>query len=181
MDDDAFVRAPSALVHTRLGDVGGWSAWWPGVTTLSLGAGRVPGPSEPGYVPPVDDSAETADAAAPPDPRSDDVPPDRRPAERWGMVWVAGRRRLGFVADVHGWRPDRGFHLALDGDLLGRAEFWLEAAYGGTVVHHILVATTARRRPVRVLRTYRLVLRAGMWRLKDDLQSVVREQAGLAP
>lgn len=31
LDDDAFVRAPAALVHRRLTDVARWPTWWRGV------------------------------------------------------------------------------------------------------------------------------------------------------
>lgn len=36
VDDDAFVRAPAALVYRRLTDVGGWPGWWPGLRATAL-------------------------------------------------------------------------------------------------------------------------------------------------
>jgi len=37
VDDDAFVRAPAALVYRRLTNIGGWPAWWRGCRVRSLG------------------------------------------------------------------------------------------------------------------------------------------------
>jgi hypothetical protein len=37
VDDDAFVRAPTALVYRRLTNIGGWPAWWRGCRVRSLG------------------------------------------------------------------------------------------------------------------------------------------------
>lgn len=146
VDDDAFVRAPVALVYPRLTDVAGWSRWWPGVRT------------EP--------AAQGADDE-----------------ERWHVSYRArrGRRPIRATATPGQWRHDAGFRMDLEGDLTGWSEFWLEDAFGGTVVHHLLVAATDRRRPVRTLADYRLVLRRGLWRLKDDLQREVRVAQGVAP
>lgn len=145
VDDDAFVRAPVAVVYPRLTDIDGWSRWWPGVTT-----------------------------AAADDPAADD---------RWQVSFRAGRARrpLRVTATAGQWRHDAGFRMDLEGDLTGWSEFWLEDDFGGTVVHHLLVARTDRRRPVRVLSDYRVVLRRGLWRLKDDLQREVRAGQGVAP
>lgn len=102
--------------------------------------------------------------------------------ESWSLEWRAVRRRaIRFDALPGQWRHETGFRLDVTGDLEGWSEFWLEAGWGGTVVHHLVVATTARRAPMRVLRDYRTVLRRGLWRLKDDLQTEVRTTAGLVP
>lgn len=92
----------------------------------------------------------------------------------------AGRGRLQFTATAHGWRHDAGFRLTLDGDVQGEAEWWLEDGWGGTVVHHLLAATTSRDARRR-LRTYRSSLRHGLWATKDRLQPLTREAVGLAP
>lgn len=103
--------------------------------------------------------------------------------ERWHVSFRARalRRPLRVVAIPGRWRHDAGFRMELTGDVTGWSEFWLEDAFGGTVVHHLLVATTDRPRPVRVLHDYRVVLRRGLWRLKDDLQREVRAGLGVAP
>lgn len=102
-------------------------------------------------------------------------------SEAWRMTWRGGLTGLRFEAVAHGWRHEAGFELALTGDVDGRAEFWLEPGFGGTVVHHVLVGTTGRRRPLRVLRVYRRVLRRGLWAFKDRLQAEVRQELGLHP
>lgn len=151
VDDDGFVRAADALVYERLTDIDSWNAWWPGVRAVPLDG---------------DD--------APQDGTSDD-------GETWDMRWRHGATELRFEATAHGWRHEAGFKLRLAGDVTGEAEFWLEPGYGGTVVHHILVGATNRRRPVRVLRAYRRVLRKGLWAFKDRVQSEVRRELGLRP
>lgn len=181
MDDDAFVRAAAPLVHERLADIGSWSTWWPGVSARYRGSRFVPlGEDRRAADAGVDDEG-VGNAGVDPGRADDDevIDPGRR--DRWSLRWRAGRRQVRFEADVYGWRPAKGFHLALEGDLQGRAEFWLEPISGGTVVHHLLVATSHRRHPVRLLRTYRRVLRVGLWACKDDLQSQVRQHVGLAP
>ncbi|MDX1657546.1 MAG: SRPBCC family protein [Nitriliruptorales bacterium] len=103
-------------------------------------------------------------------------------AEAWRLVWRDRWRRLQMTVVAHGWRHEAGFELELvGGDLTGGAEFWLEEAHGGTVVHHILRGATPRRRPLPVLKSYRRVLRRGLWALKDRLQTQVREDLGLLP
>jgi hypothetical protein len=153
VDDDAFVRAPVALVYPRLTDLGAWSDWWPGVRTTRTGE---------------EAAADGSDTA---------------PTEVWDLTYRASwsRRPIRVVARPGQWRHDAGFRLDLEADLEGWAEFWLEDDHGGTVVHHLLVAGTAHRRPVRLLRDYRLVLRRGLWELKDDLQREVRTAQGVAP
>jgi len=102
--------------------------------------------------------------------------------ERWAMELAAGaglRLRLG-VTPVR-WRHEAGFELLLDGDLRGRGEFWLERAGDGTVVHHLVVATSPLRWPTRVHRGYRRAVRRGLWGLKDVLQLEARTSVGLVP
>jgi len=77
------------------------------------------------------------------------------------------------------WRHDLGFRLELSGDLRGAAEFWLEPGWGGTVVHHVLLASTGRDDGPAVVRSYRWWLRQGMWALKDLLQAQERARQGL--
>jgi hypothetical protein len=36
VDDDVFVRAPAPLVYRRLTNVGGWPAWWRGLSLRAL-------------------------------------------------------------------------------------------------------------------------------------------------
>lgn len=100
----------------------------------------------------------------------------------WSIELTGGRgRRLRHEARAHGWRHERGFLLALDGDLVGSAEFWLEPTHGGTVVHHLLMARTHVPRPARVLADHRLAIRRGLWDLKDVLQLEARTSIGLMP
>lgn len=111
---------------------------------------------------------------------------DPGPAASDGERWVVGLRtgifdQLRLVLRPHGWRHDLGFTLGLAGDLVGRAEFWLEPTHGGTVVHHLLVARTPLPRPDRVLAAYRRAVRAGSWGLKDTVQLEARTAAGLCP
>jgi hypothetical protein len=86
--------------------------------------------------------------------------------------------RLAVVPHAH--RPDHGFQLRLSGDLVGRAEFWLDPVATGTVVHHLLAAD-ATRDPVRSLRTYRAVVRRGLWGLKDRVEVEVRTELERQP
>lgn len=146
VDDDAFVRAPVALVYPRLTDVAGWARWWPGV-------------------------------------RTELATPGAADEERWHVSYRVrrGRRPIRVTGSPGQWRHDAGFRMDVEGDLTGWSEFWLEDAFGGTVVHHLLVASTDRGRPVRTLGDYRLVLRRGLWQLKDDLQREVRAAQGAAP
>lgn len=101
--------------------------------------------------------------------------------ERWELHWRAGLHRLTLWTVTHGHRPGAGFHLTLNGDLRGRAEFWLEATGGGTVVHHLLAASPRRARPATLLRTYRRVVRRGLWACHDVLHDEVRRAVGLDP
>ncbi len=89
-------------------------------------------------------------------------------------------RPVGLRVQAHTWRHDLGFVLDLDGDLQGRAEFWLESGWGGTVVHHPM-QVEAPGNPRSTLARYRASLRRGLGGLKDDLQSRVRERLELQP
>lgn len=111
---------------------------------------------------------------------------EARPSEPEAQIWAielpgGALRRLRVLLRVHGWRHDAGFSLQLDGDVQGRAEFWLEPSGGGTVVHHLAVLTTPLPHPQRVLADYRRGLRRGLWGLKDALQVEARSSAGLLP
>ena len=108
--------------------------------------------------------------------------PARAGDEAW-LVELRGAplRRLRVAARPHGWRHEQGFSLALTGDLAGGAEFWLEPGYGGTVVHHLLVAESPRRDERALLRDHRVALRRGLWGLKDLLQLEARTSGSLTP
>ncbi|HEX9766532.1 MAG TPA: hypothetical protein VGA36_07190 [Nitriliruptorales bacterium] len=96
--------------------------------------------------------------------------------EAWQVAF--GRRGPRCQAIPGTWRHDQGFRLALTGDLEGTLEFWLEEGHGGTVVHVILQADSAARRPLRVLARFRRSARRGLWALKDMLQAEVRQAIG---
>ena len=101
--------------------------------------------------------------------------------ETWGVE--LGRSRwhgLRVAAQPHGWRHDVGFTLGLVGDVEGEAEFWLEQVPGGTVVHHLMTGR-ATGPAASTLRTYRTVVRRGLWGCKDALQTEVRTAVGLRP
>jgi hypothetical protein len=153
VDDDGFVRAPVGLVYRRLTHVAAWPTWWPGLTVRPL----------------------------PPE-RGPDAAPTDEPDECWGLeLRGAPLRRLRLAARLHRWRHEQGFSLALRGDIDGHAEFWLEPGYGGTVVHHLLIARTELAHPLRVYRDYRRAVRRGLWGLKDVLHVEARTSAGLVP
>lgn len=107
------------------------------------------------------------------------------PPQGGDEVWaldLAGpwARHVRLAARAHSWRHEEGFALGFEGDISGRAEFWLEDASAGTVVHHVLVGH-APRRARQVHADYRRGLRRGLWGLKDLLQLEVRTAAGLEP
>lgn len=81
-----------------------------------------------------------------------------------------GPRRLALEVRAHGWRHERGFHLAVEGDLHGDVEFWLEPGWGGTVVHHLATLEGGSRHRYR---RYRRWGRRGLWGVKDQVQQVV--------
>lgn len=169
VDDDGFVRAPAGLVYPVLTAVDAWGTWWPGVTsTPADGDGRhALRLRRPGPLPwTLQDAVVDLAGGAP-------------------TVGLAARRaalRLDLVATGGAWRHDEGFVLELGGDLVGRAEFWLEAVAGGTVIHHLLWATPADGiAAVPALTTYRRALRAGLLACKDRVQSDVRTRLGMQP
>lgn len=100
--------------------------------------------------------------------------------ETWAVDLSVGWRGLRVAVQPHTWRHDTGFTMTVTGDLDGRAEFWLEPAAGGTVVHHLLSAEAAGRART-ALHLYRACLRRGLWGLKDAVQTEVRTAVGLAP
>jgi uncharacterized protein YndB with AHSA1/START domain len=104
------------------------------------------------------------------------------PGEAWSVELLgAPGRRLRYELRPHGWRHEHGFLLELRGDVVGAGEFWLEPTHGGTVVHHLLVATTVLPRPMRVLADHRRAIRRGLWGLKDAVQLEARTSIGLVP
>ena len=110
------------------------------------------------------------------------------PAGADGATWAvelagARLRRLRLAIRLHDWRHDVGFALQVTGNVAGRAEFWLEDAYGGTVVHHVLAGCSAGDQPRGrgILEDYRRAIRRGLWGLKDALQIEARTSAGLDP
>jgi hypothetical protein len=153
IDDDGFVRAPAPLVYRRLTHVLAWPQWWPGTEVVER-------PRE---------LAPDAVAGADPD-------------EVVGLELVgAPGRRVRLTGRLHAWRLDAGFSLDLRGDIEGHAEFWLEPGWGGTVIHHLVIASTSHPRPLTVHADYRRALRRGLWALKDLLELEVRTGAGLLP
>jgi hypothetical protein len=154
VDDDGFVRAGAPLVYRRLTDIAAWERWWPGVRVRPAD----PPPSAPA-------PASSGPLRGGPGHDVGD--------EAWRLRLTSGLVRIDVTAVPHAWRLDTGFALALSGDLVGRAEFWLERGWGGTVVHHVLAATTPRRRPRRVHHAYRRVVRRGLWGLKDVVHAEV--------
>ncbi|MFT5564081.1 MAG: hypothetical protein ACI970_000804 [Myxococcota bacterium] len=99
--------------------------------------------------------------------------------DRFGLTLGPGRRPIRVDVEAGRWRHDVGFVLDCTGDLHGTAEFWLEPGWGGTVVHHLLHARTARA-SVATRASYRRWLRAGLWSLKDQLQRAERDAQGVA-
>ncbi|HEX9889282.1 MAG TPA: SRPBCC family protein [Nitriliruptorales bacterium] len=110
-------------------------------------------------------------------------PVGRGGAELFRLTMRAGRlsRPLRLIVHPNGWRHDAGFHMSIEGDLDGRAEWWLEEGWGGTVVHHLASFEAIGASPRRALTAYRRALRQGLWACKDVLQSEVRRSAGVAP
>lgn len=99
----------------------------------------------------------------------------------WTAAAVGRGRRLELTARLHGWRHDEGFVLELGGDLTGRAEFWLEPGWGGTVVHHLVAAEAGAEHAAAVHTAYRRTLRRGLWALKDELEVEVRTGVSVTP
>ena len=102
--------------------------------------------------------------------------------ERWAAsLRLAPARLVRIMVTCMRWRHDAGFELRLAGDLVGRAEFWLEPAASGTVVHHVASATTSLYRARGVATGYRKAVRRGLWGLKDVLQMEMRSSLGVRP
>ena len=102
--------------------------------------------------------------------------------ERWALSLRAGpatQLRLGLTCVR--WRHEAGLVLAVQGDLAGRVELWLEPVAGGTVVHHLGVIAATRRWPRRTVIGYRRAVRAGLWGFKDALHLEMRTAIGVHP
>lgn len=170
VDDDAFVRAPASLVYSLLADPDGYGAWWPGFRL------RAAVPAGASWL------SEARDEGGP---RKDGlVGRPREPGEsRFDFsLAVPGRRgRLKLTARPYRFRTDKGLYLALNGDLEGTVEWWLEEAHGGTVVHQLSRLDVRRGRATLVAAVYRVAMRRAAGGLKDAAQSEVRRRAGLPP
>jgi len=84
-------------------------------------------------------------------------------------------RPVRFTARMDGLRPGEGFTWWLEeGELRGRAEWWLEAFKDGTIVHYYLdVERGSRGRARRMssaVRRHRWAVRRGVNALKDSLE-----------
>lgn len=170
IDDETFVRAPRELVYAWLVDISGYPAWWPG---FRMGRELPAGPT-------WDHEARTAPPREPGG--LEGRPPEPGDAEfRFRLTdrrfW---RRAVRLRARPYRFRPGKGLFYALDGDLEGSAEWWLEEGFGGTVVHHLTKADV-QRGGLRRADTYRRAIRRGAWGLKDAVQAEVRERIGLHP
>ncbi|MBW3576513.1 MAG: hypothetical protein KY462_01995 [Actinobacteria bacterium] len=166
LDDDAFVRAPPALVYAQLIEFDAYDRWWPGLSVVRAA--------------PAGDrwDSEMADRVDPL------VGFPRDPGDsRFDVHIRVGRRRSGLRLHVrpYRFRPASGVLLDVTGDITGTAEWWLEDGYGGTVVHHLARGGVSRGRPSSATARYRLAVRSGLFGLKDAVQSQVREALGLVP
>lgn len=101
---------------------------------------------------------------------------DERFAATFRGSWP--RRSLRVTIAPHTWQHHDRFTITCTGDLIGEGQWWLEPGWGGTVVHHWFVGGTERRNPLAVLTAYRQAVRRGLWGFKDEVQSVVRAEAG---
>jgi hypothetical protein len=92
------------------------------------------------------------------------------------------RGRIRLKASIPNSREWEGFTWTLEeGDLVGRAEWWLEAFKDGTIVHYFLDAERApraRRRLSSVLRRHRWAIRRGLNALKDLLEERAKSVPG---
>lgn len=165
-DDDAFVRAPPRFVYRRLVDPASYREWWPGFELLRASPTAATWDAE--AVSAGEDLDQLMGAPV--------EPGEAHFAFRLGRGPL--RRRIAIVAHPYRFRPVKGFAVALDGDVVGTIEWWLEPGWGGTVVHHLAHLTRLRRR-ARV--GYRRSARAALFGLKDAVQSEVRTLAGLQP
>ena len=172
LDDDGFVRAPPLLVYERVADPSTYSAWWRGFRLL--------------LAEPFGGSWDAeAIAAGPPAPGEFEGRPPKPGRSRFAFQLRSGLvgRPFTIGAKPYRFRPGKGVHLAVTGDLVGTIEWWLEEGWGGTVVHQLVRAelrgddgVVARRRAAAC----RVALRRGLWGLKDAVEGDVREVAGLA-
>lgn len=155
-EDSVLVRAPVGLVYRAVTDVAAWPTWWPALAVAP--AGRTQG--APDAV--ADDPADGA-------------------IDRWRLVIgrPPGRSRLSAAAS--GWRHDVGFRLALDGDLVGGAEWWLEPSRGATLVHHVLDLEAIGGRDLRRIARLRRALRRGLWGLQGRCEAAVLLALAAAP
>ena len=84
------------------------------------------------------------------------------------------RGRVRLKASIPNSREWEGFTWTLEeGDLIGRAEWWLEAFKDGTIVHYFLDverAPRARRRLSTAVKRHRWAIRRGLNALKDLLE-----------
>jgi uncharacterized protein YndB with AHSA1/START domain len=169
VDDASFVRAPPVYVYRRLADPSSYEEWWPGFRLIRA----APAGS--------DWEAEARETGGP---QADGlIGRPREPGESsFSFELRVGRfRRLRIDARPYRFRQDKGLYLALTGDLEGVVEWWLQASHGGTHVHHLARADVRRGSVPRTVAAYRAAVRASGWGLKDQVQSEVRAQAGLAP
>jgi hypothetical protein len=100
-----------------------------------------------------------------------------------GYGWVTldvpvgrARGRVKLKASIPNSREWEGFTWTLEeGELVGRAEWWLEAFKDGTIVHYYLDAERGlrarRRRLSTVVRRHRWAIRRGLNALKDLLEA----------
>ncbi len=169
VDDDAFVRGPPAFVYRRLSDPSTYERWWPGFRMVAAAPVGVRW-----------DAEAQAEGGVP---RGGLFGRPGEPGEtRFDFELRTPRsRRLRLEGRPYRFREDSGLHVALDGDLIGTVEWWLQSAWGGTVVHHIARLDVPGRRGRRVAAAYRHAVRRAAWGLKDAVQSEVRERVGLAP
>ena len=107
--------------------------------------------------------------------------PGARTSGAYGWVAVSaptGRpfSRVRFRADISSVREWEGFTWVLtEGELVGRAEWWIEAFKDGAIVHHYLDCTRGQRgrwrRAPAILRRHRWAIRHGLNGLKDALEA----------
>ncbi len=110
--------------------------------------------------------------------------PGARAGGGYGWVWLrapTGRvfSRVRLKASIPSAREWEGFTWMLEeGELRGRAEWWLEAFKGGTIVHYYLDVERGDRAGIRrtasQVRRHRWAVRRGMNALKDRLERRAR-------